>query len=230
MAVSGSRNFILTRDDLIKEALLEINAIVQSQDPSPSEIADAARRMNIMVLSWQNKGVLLWTVEEETQALVDGTAEYTLSVDIVGVQPEGMFIRRDDNDSIVKAISREDYARIENKIEEGRPEKAFIQYTLTNPTLTLSPIPENSTDVFHYWKVLKLQDFDTGSNNPDFPTRWYDAIFKGLARELAPQYGVPVLERRDLKTAADEAFEAAMDSEGQQVNLRVAPRRYDLHG
>jgi len=60
MAVSGSTDFTLTRDELIYAAFRLLTVIKDDEDPSSWEITNAAQTLNIMMKAWQTKGIGLW--------------------------------------------------------------------------------------------------------------------------------------------------------------------------
>ena len=66
MATSSSYNFIVTRDQVIKDALSKIGAIDPTETPSNDMIVQAARALNLLSLSWMSKGLNIWRREEAT--------------------------------------------------------------------------------------------------------------------------------------------------------------------
>ena len=60
MAISGSVNFNPTRDDIIKASLRICGAIDAEETPTGAEISDASQALNIMIKSWQSRGIGLW--------------------------------------------------------------------------------------------------------------------------------------------------------------------------
>lgn len=69
MPTSGSFDWTLTRDEIITAALQKLGAIQAGDTPSAAQVTAAATALNLMVKSWQNKGVFLWTVEWVTKTL-----------------------------------------------------------------------------------------------------------------------------------------------------------------
>ena len=71
MATSASFDWTLNRDQIIKAALQKLGVVQtgDGNDPTANQITDAATALNLMVKSWQNKGVFLWTVEWVTKTL-----------------------------------------------------------------------------------------------------------------------------------------------------------------
>ena len=39
--------------------------------------------MNLLTIEWQNRGINMWTIEEGTVSLVNGTSQYTLPADTI---------------------------------------------------------------------------------------------------------------------------------------------------
>ena len=74
MATSGTKTWTLYVDEVIDESLSRIGS-----DPITGKEASSARRtLNIMMRDWGNRGVQLWTINETTQTVTEGTANYTL--------------------------------------------------------------------------------------------------------------------------------------------------------
>ena len=59
--------------------------------------------------------------------------------------------------------------------------------------------PDQTSYVLHYARVRKLEDFDASGDNPDFPEEWIELLTVGTADRLAPEYGIPIIERRALR-------------------------------
>ena len=150
MATSGTKTFSLNIADTIEEAF-ELAGLEQRTGYD----ARAARRsLNIMFADWSNRGVNLWTIEQETQNLTEGTASYNLNaydIDIVSA-----VIRRTSNgvqtDIDIDRIGRSEYLNIPNKTTKGRPSQFFVDRQ-TTPVVKLWPTPENSTDQFISYRI-----------------------------------------------------------------------------
>lgn len=69
MSTSGSTDWTLTRDQIIAAALEKLGVVQAGDSPTANQIASASTALNLMVKSWQNKGVFLWTVEWVTKTL-----------------------------------------------------------------------------------------------------------------------------------------------------------------
>lgn len=78
MSTSGSYDFALRRDELIKDALIDIGAVAQEDTPSSPVISHASRQLNLMLKAWQNKGLRLWRAKRATLLLQKNTRSYNI--------------------------------------------------------------------------------------------------------------------------------------------------------
>lgn len=214
MATSGSRDFKLDVSDVIEEAYeligLELRTGYDAQR--------ARRSLNVMFQDWSNRGINLWTVNQVTLTLTDGTAEYTLNAYDIDVLEA--VIRRSSTDYAIERISREDYLNIPNKSTEGRPTQLFFERAST-PKVHLWPTPENSTDQLITYRVQRIEDADTLTNDVDVPSRFIPAMVSGLAFylaiKLAPERASP------MKELYESDFVRAADADSEWGALRVRP-------
>ena len=287
MATSGSRDFIGTRNSIIKTALRKIGAVSQGNEPTPEQMNEGAEALNVLITSFQTRSVFLWTQEDDYQNF---TAELYLplvqkhiySLDSESVDINNVFFRSNYSDSpLLESLTREEYKRLISKRQEGTPTRYYLDKQLGVPNLYLWPIPENTTglvvgtagfnyicikdhisdatnqpvsgadwttyweytdksgiigtawildksyysNVVHFTKILRLQDFDAGGDNPDFPVRWYKTLIYGLAFELSHEYVLPLTERSELNTIFEQEFKLAKDGDNESSNLFIMVRR-----
>lgn len=78
MATSGSTNFNLTRNDIIKDALILLGAVGSEETVDSADIDVASRVLNSMVKAWQGQGIHLWGHQEASLFVTKGTESYSL--------------------------------------------------------------------------------------------------------------------------------------------------------
>ena len=178
MATSGSRDFDLDVGEIIEEAYERCGL----ESRTGYDLKTARRSLNIMFADWANRGLNLWTVEQSTQALTDGTASYTLSADFTDLLE--VVVRRSGTDFMLTKMSRGEYLNIPTKTQEGRPTQYYFDRK-TTPSITLWPTPENSTDTLVFYYVRRIQDVDTQVNTTDAPFRFLPCVIAGLSYYLA---------------------------------------------
>ena len=308
MAVSGSKDYSITRAVIIESALRKIGEYDAGEAVPGDETAAAAIALNLMVKEWVARGIDIWLRDEITLFLVPDAKSYNLgtanatstivaettlstahtasstvltltsstgmtAADFIGVKLDDNTIhwttissvdsttqatvasgladtaasgkkvyayttkagrpqkivyayRRDKNDidSEVSIIGEAEYMRQSNKDSAGPPVEIWYQPTLTTGTLYVWPVDGGAN-----WDKLMLScqfmpdDFDAASDNPQFPIEWGQALIYGLADKLAPEYGLPLPERRALKMEAEFELEEALayDTENSSVILTL---------
>ena len=307
MAVSGSKDYSITRATIIEASLRKIGEYDAGEAISGDETAAADSALNIMVKALVVRGVDIWLRDEVTLFLVKdqqsyalGTADATRTItgettlssaaasgastlvvtsstgmtaaDFIGVKlndntihwttivtvdsSTGVTItsslasaaasgkkvyayttkagrpqkivyayRRDKNDidSEVSIIGEAEYMRQSNKGSSGPPVEIWYQPTLTTGTLYVWP-----TDGGANWDKFMLSvqylpdDFDAAADNPQFPIEWGQALIYGLADKLAPEYGVPLPERRALKQEAEFELAEALAYDTENASVIIA--------
>lgn len=78
MTTSGSVNFAITRDDIIKAALRKIGVLEGGEVPSADDTTDAALALNMMLKARSTRGFPLWAQQQATLFLQQGVHRYLL--------------------------------------------------------------------------------------------------------------------------------------------------------
>lgn len=179
----------------------------------------ARRSLNFMFSDWANRGPHLWAVEQAVLPLVAGTATYSAPAGVVAVLE--VVVRRDLVDTPVFPMMRDEYLAIPNKTYTGLPNRFWFDRDATQPTITLWNVPENDTDQLVYFYMRQLQDAGAGSNTPDIPYRWQEAIVSGLAAKLAEKYAPDREAALVAKAEARYAIAKQEDRERAPTTTRV---------
>lgn len=79
MAVSGSTNFSVTRDDIINEALEMLGVLGEGELANTNQLTSASRTLNMMTKAWQADGLNLFAVERMYLFTEKLQEEYSLS-------------------------------------------------------------------------------------------------------------------------------------------------------
>ena len=86
--------------------------------------------MNILFADWANRGLNQWTIEQRTQTLTSGTAEYTLDTDLIDVL-NAVIRRGSSTDFSISRIGRDQFLNIPTKSTTGRPSQYFLDRQIT---------------------------------------------------------------------------------------------------
>ena len=202
MATSGSTDYSQTRDDIIKRALRLIGALAQGESPTTDQVTEAAVALNGLVKAWEADGMPLWAIKERTITLLANTTTYTLTTPKPLKVIQAWYRNTTSNvDVPMRVITRDEYNRLGNKSSTGTPIQVYYEPRRDDGVLHVFPTP-SATDVtnvsIHIVYQAPFEDFDLATDTPDFPQEWYDAVTYGLATRLAPEYGLPIPDRKTL--------------------------------
>lgn len=214
MAVSGSKNFELDVTEYIEEAFERCGREVRTG----YDIKTAKRSMNLLFADWANRGLNSWTIAQSTQALTAGTSTYTLGTDTIDIL--SAVIRRSDVDYNIERLSRDDYLAIPNKTTQGRPSQWFLDRQIA-PVLKLWPVPENSTDVVVFDRLVRMDDADTAQNTVEMPFRFYPCLAAGLAYYIAIKKAPDRVQL--LKAVYEEEMERAISMDRDRASFNIVP-------
>jgi hypothetical protein len=98
----------------------------------------------------------------------------------------------DGREQQINQMSRDDYFRQPDKTTASTPNQWFYDPQLTTGKLYLWPPPSDEATMLNVTYKRMIEDFDSGSNDPDFPAEWIETLGYNLAVRIAPQYGRPV--------------------------------------
>lgn len=220
MATSGTYNFNLDIDEVIQEA----SEMIGGEDTLGHEPASARRSINLMLKDWQNRGILLWTANTSTVTLTAGTTAYDLSGSTINALE--VVLSRGNTDIQLTRISPEEYLLIPAPTQTGRPTQYSIRRGRDNPTLSLWPIPENSTDTLRIEIVSELQDVNRSADqNADLPKRFLPPLTCGLAYYMSMKRPLVADTRiAMLKQNYEDMLFRAMEEDRERASLYLLPR------
>jgi len=311
MTTSGSSNFAISRDDIIREALETIGFTAFGDGIDPNITESCARKLNLMVKAWIADGAHLWAMSQATMFFEVGTATYslgptgdhctntyvqtTLSTDeaasstsigltayagmangdnigivlddgtlhwttisgapgatttiaagLPSAATAGNVVftyttkinrpQRIDTDAAywrspqaydlpVTVCSRDEYAQLVNKNSRGKVVNIFYDPQLVNGNLSVWPTPDSASDVLRFWYERPLEDFDDGTDTPDFPIEWGSTLTLNLADALAvnPTFEVPLPTQARISKMAAAALEKATGYDKENTSVFFQP-------
>lgn len=229
MATSGTATFNLDFTEIAEEAWERAGREMRSG----YDLRTARRSMNLLTIEWQNRGINMWTIEEGTLNLVQGTATYDLPADTIDllehVVRTGAGNISTQSDLSISRISVSTYASIPNKLSQGRPIQLYIDRAQANPTVTVWPVPDQGTEaspyyLIKYWRMRRIEDAGSGVQTPDINFRFLPALVAGLACYIAQK--VPELAQRVpmLQAEYDRQYDLAAQEDREKAPLRLVPR------
>lgn len=225
MALSGDTSWVLTRDEMITAALFKLGALADGQSASATQVTRAAQALNATITLLQTKGMPLWKRTETTVTLVDGTSSYTISN---AVKIAAVYVVASNTQWELQNHSRYDQLELPTT-SGGVPTNWSATPTLNDQTLRIWPTPDSTAATNYTLKVVyqkKFDDFTAAGENPDFPSYWMQAVIYHLAVALAPEYGVPLEDRKVLRSEAKEYLEMASGYGDEDGSFKIQPERW----
>ena len=233
MTTSGTATFNLDLAELIEEAFERCGKELRSG----YDFKTARRSLNLLTIEWANRGINLWTIEQGTIPMVQGTITYDLPVDTIDLLDQ--VIRtgsaQGQTDININRISESTYSTIPNKNAQGRPIQMWVNrqsgasYPTTGvkaPQINVWPAPNQSNYyTLVYWRLRRIQDVGTGVVTQDIPFRFLEAMVAGLAAKLAMKLdGVDPVRVAALKADYEQQFQLAADEDREKADNRFVPR------
>jgi hypothetical protein len=216
MTTSGTTTFDLSIDDAVEEAFERCGMRMTSG----YQLASARRSLNLLFLDWANRGLNLWTIEQQTYALT-GDAEITLDSDTVNVLSA---VIRDNSQSpsvdiTIDRISREEYLNIPDKQTGARPAQYYVQRANVFKVF-LYPRP-NGPYTLVYYRIRRIQDAGDYTNTADVNFRFLPCLVSGLAYYLALKFAPERVAA--LKAFYEEDFQRAALEDRDTASVSFVP-------
>lgn len=217
MATSGTTDFNLSIDDLVEEAFERCGM----RPTSGYHLTSARRSLNLLFLDWANRGLNLWTIEQATYTLTQGTNEISLANDTVNVLEA--IIRQNsqgiNTDVYIQRISREDWLNMPDKTSQARPAQFYVQRTNT-PKVFFYPAADQ-TYTFVYYRIRRIQDAGVYTNTSDVNFRFLPCLTSGLAYQLSLKFAPD--RTPALKAIYEEDFLRAAMEDRDTASVQFVP-------
>ena len=127
MTTSGLATFNIDLNEIVEEAFERAGGELRSG----YDLRTARRSLNLLFADWANRGLNMWTFEQQSITLVQGQPTYALPDDTVDLLDH--VIRTNANqpsnqaDLTITRISISTYATLPNKLTQGRPIQVWVQ-------------------------------------------------------------------------------------------------------
>ena len=229
MATSGTATFNMDFTEIAEEAFERAGREMRTG----YDLRTARRSMNLLTIEWQNRGINMWTIEEGTVNLTEGTATYDLPADTIDllehVVRTGSGNVSTQSDLNISRISVSTYASIPNKLSQGRPIQIYVDRGQANPSVTVWPVPDaSSTYVLKYWRMRRIEDAGSGVETPDVNFRFLPCLVAGLAYYIAQKDPELMSRVPMLQTEYERQFDLAAQEDREKATLSLVPRIYGV--
>ena len=216
-----STNYSTNAVKIIDSALRALG-VLRSGDTSnndPVLQADCLESLNLMIKNWQNYGIEQWSRETYTFSnLVAYQSSYRLTdATFANVIPDRIiqaYVTPQANiDVDVSVIGMSEYWQLANKQATGQPNQVAYNFQASYGDMYVWPVPTTNNYTFTIVYHKPYDDFDSVTDVPDLPQRWFEPLKWNLAVRLAPEFGkqvspeIAALAKETLNQAIDEGYE-----------------------
>lgn len=226
MTTSGSTSWELTRDQIIERAYAKLGIPGEGNTLSTTQVTDGAIALNSVIALAVTDGMPLWKRITESLTPSASSQIYTLSNAIKVV---AVFVR--DTDGIqyeIKEKSLYDFLNLPRS-NNGVPVHWTFQPSIQGGTISFWPLTSDSSTVARKTlQVIYQKEFDSftaSGETPDFPAYWIPALIYKTAVMLAPEVGLPLQDRMELKQQAKEYWDMASDQGDEDGSFYIQPER-----
>lgn len=220
MTTSGTYSFSLDIDEVIEEAM----EMIGGEPTLGHEPKSARRSINLLLSDWQNRDIMLWTAETSTISITASVTSYALASSSIDVLEA--VISRDNTDIQLARISMQEFLKIPNKKQVGRPTQYAVRHNRDNPEVYLWPLPENSTDTVKVELIRYMQDVNKSAiQTPDISRRFLPCLTAGVAYYMSMKRpNVDMNRIAMIKTEYEERLSRALTEDRERVSLMIKPK------
>ena len=123
----------------------------------------------------------------------------------------------------MRLMSRSDYMQLADKTSAATPHSIYYDPQLGVGQVYLYPTPNDERETVKFTAETQIEDFDTLSDNADFPAEWTQALVRNLAYDIAPSYGVTGQVLLELKSRADESLDMVLSYDREWASVTFSP-------
>lgn len=227
MATSNTTSWELTRNDLIEAAYRKLGIPGEGNTLSSTQYEDGLEALNSVIALAQTDGMPLWKRLTSSQIPSTSSQVYTISN---AVKIAAVFLR--DTGGVQYELQEKslyDFMRLPRN-SVGVPVHWTWQPSIEGGTVSIWPLTSDSSTVStKTLQIVYQKEFDgfttTTTHTPDFPVYWTPALIYRTAILLAPENGIALEDRKDLKMEAQVYWQQASYQGDEGGSFFIQPDR-----
>lgn len=234
MALSGSSNYNLNREEMIIEGYGVLGIGSEGESLTARESTDGATALNMILKSLHNLGVNMWSVKTEEITPILNQQTYTLGeagADVTMDRPLDIlevYYREtaSTTDTPIIKNSREEYWYLSDKSSTGLPVSFYYDAQLILGEFNIWPVADANVVSDYTYQVIyrkPIDDLDLVTDDIEIPQEWYRAIKFMLAADLSYNMGFDRLDRASFEQKAEILKKEAMDYDIEHTSIFFQP-------
>lgn len=236
MAISGDASWTMTRDAIVNAAFRKTGIAVDGATATPTQLVNAQEALNNIVFSLYAQGMPVWAMTTTSFTPVLGQVAYPVGLGIgtgtLNIEAPLKVVQAWSRDNIsetdipMNIYTQYNYNLLSTKINQGYPVHIWYQPLNQAGTITIWPAPDqytatNRSIFFVYQRAF--DQFDAGTDTPDFPQVWLEPLIYSLAHRLSPEFGLPLSEQDKLNETAQALIQNALSFGTEEGSFFIQP-------
>lgn len=236
MATSGTTIYQMTRDQIINAALRKLGVVGEGTSANATQLSEGQEALNATLLMLMTFGMPLWKRTELSIPMVTGQRAYTIGVGQSTDSPfpvklleAVMHVFNSGSQISMEIKARYDYNLLPVN-STGTPVSVTYQPFINHGELLVWPTPDASLPSGSHVTITYQEPFDvftSGTETPDFPQEWQQALIYQLALTLADEYGIPVQDKQWYEKQAEKHLAQVLGFGTEDSSIQIYPDRGD---
>lgn len=232
MATSGVTTWQLTGDELIQAALRKLVVVGDGMVSTPTQVQAGKEALNAMLKTFQAEGMPLWAITQ-TDIPLTASRTYVLGIGQPINIPAPLKLTQAilvDHLAVISRplniYTRYDYNLLPKDASTGSVVNVCYEPENQKGNLLVWPTPDAysiANTVVQITYQRPVDDMVSSTDTLDFPQVWSEAVIYGLAWRLAPEYGVPLNDRKVLAQEAQIFLDKALSFGTEEGSLYFQP-------
>lgn len=227
---SANFDYLATRNDIIASAFRIVGVHSVGQPLPANKLAQGVEALQMLIKSWINKHIFLWSYEVTDFDTVANQERYLeadgVSADIIGVD-RAWYVDPSSNEDIpIDVISFRRYLDQWNKETNPSTPCAITFKRGPEPSVYVWPSP-NAVFTIKMLSIFALQDFDTAGGSGEIPAEMQRALKYGLAADLFDEYPANVEHMNFVQRKAEILFQEAKNFNTPRESTNEIESLYD---
>lgn len=234
MTTSGTTLYQLTRNEIITSAAEALGVLADGQSLSATQVLRGAEYLNRWLTAHRPDFVIS---KRKTYSFspTDGDSSYEIGIGktLDTAYPTKLLQAwsidtASSNESRIQmdVISDYNFNLLPLSTSSGQPIQITYQQLVNYGVLQIWPVPNSYVEdnvVVYISYEAPTEIFGASTDTLDLPEEWYEAVIRGVAALWAPAWGVPLLDRKELKAEAKEALEMAKEGAQENASFLIQP-------
>lgn len=207
MTTSTTATFDPTADEMVTDALREIQVLNAEHEADAAQLKLGRRFLGYIMKSLANEGVSLRVLERVTVASPGATITPASDTEDVNKM---FWTDTGGSDHPIEKRARDEWDDISLKSTSAPPTQFFCDQANGGFIIYLYPVPDANVVSVTYTRRRRYRDTDTGAVTLDVPQKWHLAVLFKLCAMLCPHFG---------KSAQKQDFLADYEREKELANM-----------